>query len=122
MSYYLRVLDPKERGNITHDICSIHSTLSDAIDALSNVEKGTFVSLTTKRPRIKKCLSCDTRKAHDYLLDENIQLREALADCCCEYKNDSVPRCYARRDDPDGHCAAAKQGCLIYKLLKGGKE
>ena len=51
------------------------------------------------------------------LMEENESLREALADCCCEYKNDGVPRCYARRDDPDGHCAAAKEGCLIYKIL-----
>ena len=74
MSYYLRVLCRKDNS----DICSIHSTLSDAIDALSKVEIGTFVSLTTRRPRIKKCLSCGTRKAHDDLLDENIQLREVL--------------------------------------------
>ena len=74
MSYYLRVIDRKDNT----DICSIHSTLSDAIDALSKVEIGSFVSLTTKRPRINKCLSCVTRKAHDYLLDDNIRLREAL--------------------------------------------
>lgn len=116
MSYYLRVLDPKERGNITHDICSIHSTLSDAIDALSNVEEGTFVSLTTKRPRIKKCLSCDTRKAHDYLLDENIQLREALENI----KEKAVLKESEASNATYGFAYEIEE--LARDALKGGKE
>ena len=104
MTYYLRVIDRKDNT----DICSIHSTLSDAIDALSKVEIGTFVSLTTKIPRIKKCMSCVTRKAHDRLLDENIQLREVLERIGNEFEKDEISSFQINR--------------WIYEALKGGKE
>ena len=119
MSYYLRVIDRKDNT----DICSIHSTLSDAIDALSKVEIGTFVSLTTKIPRINKCLSCVTRKAHDRLLDENIQLREAL-EKYAKGKNyigvssDGTP--FEFEENSEG-LDEMPIGWLAQKALKGGK-
>lgn len=62
-------------------------------------------------------------KKYSASLEQEVKtLREALSECCCEYKNDGIPRCYARRDDVDGHCIGAKEGCFIYKTLKGGEK
>lgn len=50
MSYYLRVLNRRKDEEEIY-ICS---TLSEAIDALERIEIGTFVSLTTRKPKEKK--------------------------------------------------------------------
>ena len=50
MSYYLRILNRKKDD----EECLIYSTLSEAIDAMERVEIGTFVSLTTRKPKEKK--------------------------------------------------------------------
>lgn len=39
------------------------------------------------------------------------ELAVALRSCCEEVAGDKVPRCYACREDRDGHCMAAKRGC-----------
>ena len=53
MTYYLRTLNPKDRGNRKKDILQEFDNLFDAVEALKNIDEchAPLVYLTTRKPR-----------------------------------------------------------------------
>lgn len=53
MTYYLRTLNPKDRGNSKKDILQEFDNLFDALEALGKIDEyhAPLVYLTTRKPR-----------------------------------------------------------------------
>lgn len=53
MTYYLRTLNPKDRGNSKKDILQEFDNLFDAVEALRKIDvyHAPLVYLTTRKPR-----------------------------------------------------------------------
>lgn len=53
MTYYLRTLNPKDRGNSKKDILQEFDNLFDAVEALGKIDEyhAPLVYLTTRKPR-----------------------------------------------------------------------
>lgn len=67
MTYYLRTLNPKDRGNSKKDILQEFDNLFDAVEALKNIDEyhAPLAYLTTRRPRDYEELKQNTLKGNE---------------------------------------------------------